>query len=147
MTKSKEGFECCETKRGNCCWHLLLTHNLTLCRDRYSSFCPCLVTRNGSSPTTAPSWQSIILSAAELSSPLHVRSQECRDIRGGIFPWHPGFLSINPIPLVFFIYSLYTFSWVWDTVVHRYSSKTNPVSLNWVQPEFYASFLLILVEG
>ncbi|PLB53473.1 MFS general substrate transporter [Aspergillus steynii IBT 23096] len=47
----------------------------------------------------------------------------------------------------FAIYILYTLTWVWDTVVQWYYSKTNPVGLDWAQSEFYASFLLILVKG
>ncbi|KAH8424365.1 uncharacterized protein LDX57_002116 [Aspergillus melleus] len=47
----------------------------------------------------------------------------------------------------FAIYALYTLTWVWDTVVQWYYSKTNPVGLDWAQSEFYASFLLILVKG
>lgn len=44
-------------------------------------------------------------------------------------------------------YTLYSMVWVWYTVVQWYYAKTNPVGLDWRQSEFYASFLLILVDG
>jgi hypothetical protein len=45
------------------------------------------------------------------------------------------------------VYTLYTFVWVWYTVVQWYYEKTAPVGLDWAQGEFYASFLLMLVDG
>ncbi|KAL2824423.1 MFS general substrate transporter [Aspergillus cavernicola] len=44
-------------------------------------------------------------------------------------------------------YTLYSLVWIWYTVVQWYYAKTNPVGLDWTQSEFYASFLLILVDG
>ncbi|BCS19552.1 uncharacterized protein APUU_12380A [Aspergillus puulaauensis] len=44
-------------------------------------------------------------------------------------------------------YTLYSIVWIWYTVVQWYYAKTNPVGLDWTQSEFYASFLLILVDG
>ncbi|KAJ0414383.1 major facilitator superfamily domain-containing protein [Aspergillus carlsbadensis] len=43
--------------------------------------------------------------------------------------------------------TLYTLVWVWYTVVQWYYEKTAPVGLDWAQREFYASFLLMLVDG
>ncbi|KAL2795338.1 MFS general substrate transporter [Aspergillus keveii] len=45
------------------------------------------------------------------------------------------------------VYSLYTLVWVWYTVVQWYYERTAPVGLDWAQGEFYASFLLMLVDG
>ncbi|KAL5338326.1 hypothetical protein BJX70DRAFT_398846 [Aspergillus crustosus] len=45
------------------------------------------------------------------------------------------------------VYVLYTLVWIWFTVVQWYYQKTGPVGLDWVQGEFYARFLLVLVDG
>ncbi|KAL4879343.1 MFS general substrate transporter [Aspergillus karnatakaensis] len=44
-------------------------------------------------------------------------------------------------------YIAYTLVWVWFTVVQWYYQKTSPVGLDWEQGEFYASFLLVIVDG
>ncbi|KAL2829639.1 MFS general substrate transporter [Aspergillus pseudoustus] len=45
------------------------------------------------------------------------------------------------------VYTLYTLVWIWYTIVQWYYQKTSPVGLDWTQSEFYASYLLILVDG
>lgn len=58
----------------------------------------------------------------------------------GLAPSHAGRFRLT----YYVLYTLYTAVWIWATVVQWYYQKTNPVGLDWVDGEFYASFLLIL---